>query len=211
MFLIIRDLKSFDFNVTAVLDMGMAKGILDDNKLDQEDYSVFTVESASELHDFGLSMDELTSIYTAGSGKAIKKFKTKTEGAKRVFPYLDTVATRATDFVLPGKKAKGKKAAPGPRKSKGINIAPKAEVKPVRAGSKQHVLLAALDDGATLDDLVRVLPTWSPSTIKSALYHDVHNLKGYGVSTELVDGTPVYILAMPEGMTEVLVSYKKEK
>lgn len=211
MFLIVRNLKSFDFNITSVHDAAMASEILKDSNIDGESYSAFTIESSEELHEFGFSMDELIALHAQGAGKAPKKFKTKSEGAKRVFPFLDQLAVRANDFVAPGKKPKGTPKASGPRKSKGVDIAPKDTVVAVREGTKQHLLLAALDDGATMAELEAVLPNWTTATIKSALYHDVNNLKGYGISTQVINDVPVYTLEFPKGVEAILITPKKEK
>ena len=212
MFLLIRNFKTSVFNVTRITDEQHAADLLDISGADGGDYAAHTVSSAEELGEFGLSFEESETLYEQGSGKKAPSWDTKAAGAKAAFIYLDSVAVSADDFVLPGKKSKAKKApATGPRKSKGINVEPKSKAVPVRQGTKQHILLAALDDGATLADLQKALPTWSSATIKSALYHDVNNLKGYGISTQLIDGEPLYTLVMPKGVEAILVTPTKEK
>ena len=214
MFLLIRNFETSVFNVTKVTDDEHAANLLGTSGADGEDYAAHTVATAGELADFGLSFEESATIYELGSGKKAPSWDTKAAAAKAAFIYLDVTTVHADDFVLPGKKPKSKAKKPsatGPRKSKGINVEPKSKAVPVQFGTKQHVLLAALDDGATLADLQKALPTWSSATIKSALYHDVNNLKGYGISTQLIDGEPLYTLVMPKGVEAIVVTPIKEK
>lgn len=75
-------------------------------------------------------------------------------------------------------------ADPLPKKArKGINAVPKGEYKPFRDGTRQAALFAlmARPEGATLEELAAAVPTWRPSTIKSAFHYDFAAQHGVGV------------------------------
>lgn len=221
MFLFVRNLNDWAFNVTNVSSMTAAELLL--NGTDEDSFSGYTVESEGDIAAFGITGPEMTKLYNEATGESLVKLGTKTVAARRLFSVLERVAGTEASFTLPG-KAKGKfkvKAETLPdtptitrvtRKSKGVNLEPKEKAVPVREGTKQHKLLEALVDGTTLAQLLVLLSPWSAASIKSGLYHDVNTLKGYGVSTtDDDDGVQVYRLVYPEGVTEILVSVKKEK
>lgn len=215
MYLFVRNLNDFAFNITDVASMAAAELLL--NSTDEDAFSGYTVESESDIVAFGITGPEMTKLYNEATGESLVKLGTKTVAARRLFPVLERVAGPEASFTLPGKvKAKTLPDTPTiiqvTRKSKGVNLEPKEKAVPVREGTKQHKLLEALADGTTMAQLLILLSPWSASSIKSGLYHDVNTLKGYGVSTTIDDdGVQVYRLAYPEGVTEILVAVKKEK
>lgn len=70
-----------------------------------------------------------------------------------------------------------------PKKRRGTYAAPKGEYKPFRDGTRQAALfnLMARPEGATLDELAAAVPTWKPTTIKSAFHYDFASQHGVGV------------------------------
>ena len=71
------------------------------------------------------------------------------------------------------------------RRSRGINLAPKAEVKACRSGTKQAILVDLLfrSGGASMAELREALAPWKDITIKSGLGWDMNHQKGYGIRT----------------------------
>lgn len=166
-------------------------------------YSVFTVESETDLAQSSLTGKAYLEFLFEATGETIKKFKNKRAAAARIFPYVEQLATPAENFSVVGKvkdlPADGEKKRKH-RKSKGIHIEPQESVAAVRPGSKQEAIIEALKTGATLEDLQSVTG-WTPQAVKSALYWDVGHVKGYGVRTEYRaddEETPVYFLVLPE-------------
>jgi len=91
------------------------------------------------------------------------------------------------------------------RRSAGITIAPGAELKPVREGSKVAAMIAVLErpQGATIDDLVTATGWRDAATAKTGLYWDLRQ-KGLGVRTEHHDnGVKTYHLVLPKGVKRV--------
>jgi hypothetical protein len=72
---------------------------------------------------------------------------------------------------------------PAQKARRGINAAPRGEYKPFRDGTRQSALFALMvrPEGATLDELAAAVPTWKPSTIKSAFHYDFASKHGVGV------------------------------
>jgi hypothetical protein len=70
-----------------------------------------------------------------------------------------------------------------PKKRRGINAMPKGDYKPFREGTRQSALFALMvrAEGARLDELAAVVPTWKASTIKSAFHYDFASQHGIGV------------------------------
>jgi hypothetical protein len=107
-----------------------------------------------------------------------------------------------------------------PRASKGINIAPKpvGQIKPCRAGTKQAAIIDALADGATMWELLAVCSRnvsggtkdWSEASIRSAMYYDVHHVKGYGVRTEVMTPRALYDMGGHEASAEHLLGTEHE-
>lgn len=71
------------------------------------------------------------------------------------------------------------------RRSRGINLAPKAEAKACKAGTKQAMLVDLLsrECGASMSELLRHLTPWTVVTVKSGLSWDMNSIKGYGIRT----------------------------
>ena len=76
------------------------------------------------------------------------------------------------------------------RRSRGINLAPKAEAKACRAGTKQAILVDLLfrSGGASMAELREALSPWKDITIKSGLGWDMNHQKGYGIRTTHENG-----------------------
>ena len=88
-----------------------------------------------------------------------------------------------------------------PKKRRGTYAAPKGEYKPFRDGTRQAALfnLMARPEGATLDELAAAVPTWKPSTIKSAFHYDFASQHGVGVRSAFDEaGTERYHAIVPE-------------
>ena len=90
---------------------------------------------------------------------------------------------------------------PAKKVRKGINALPKGEYKPFRDGTRQSALFNLLvrAEGATLDELASAVPTWKPSTIKSAFHYDFASQHGVGVRSSFDDaGTERFHAIVPE-------------
>ena len=88
-----------------------------------------------------------------------------------------------------------------PKKRRGTYAAPKGEYKPFRDGTRQAALfnLMARPEGATLDELAAAVPTWKPSTIKSAFHYDFASQHGVGVRSSFDEaGTERFHAIVPE-------------
>ena len=88
------------------------------------------------------------------------------------------------------------------RRSKGITIAPKAEAKACKAGTKQAVLVDLLfrSGGASMAELREALAPWQDSTIKSGLSWDMGAIKGYGIRTTHENGYARWLATDYAGM-----------
>ena len=97
---------------------------------------------------------------------------------------------------LPAAKAKA------PRRSKGISLAPKAEAKVCRAGTKQAYLVDLLSRscGASMAELREGLTPWKDATIKSGLSWDMNAVKGYGIRTTHENGYQRWLACDYSGM-----------
>jgi len=89
-----------------------------------------------------------------------------------------------------------------PRRSKGITIAPKAEAKACRWGTKQAILVDLLfrSGGASMAELREALSPWQDSTIKSGLSWDMNAIKGYGIRTTHENGYQRWLATDYAGM-----------
>ena len=142
----------------------------------------------------GLTIKQSAALFAATAVPlgiaAVKRFPDRATAARRIWQNLAalsaTTAPEATAKLAP----KAKPAAKAPRKSRGINLAPKAEVKACRAGTKQAVLVDLLSrpTGATMNELIDALGNWKPITVKSGLTWDMNAVKGYGIRTEFLTG-----------------------
>lgn len=89
-----------------------------------------------------------------------------------------------------------------PRRSKGITIAPKAEAKACRYGTKQAILVDLLfrSGGASMAELREALSPWQDVTIKSGLSWDMGAIKGYGIKTTFENGYQRWLATDYAGM-----------
>lgn len=114
----------------------------------------------------------------------------------------------ANTLTAPKAKAPRKpKAAPAvppkaQRRSRGINLAPKAEAKACRAGTKQAILVDLLfrSGGASMAELREALAPWKDITIKSGLGWDMNHQKGYGIRTTHENGYQRWLATDYAGM-----------
>ena len=88
------------------------------------------------------------------------------------------------------------------RRSRGITIAPKAQAKACKAGTKQAVLVDLLfrSSGASMAELREALHPWQDSTIKSGLSWDMGAIKGYGIRTTHENGYARWLATDYAGM-----------
>ena len=88
------------------------------------------------------------------------------------------------------------------RRSRGINLAPKAEAKACRSGTKQAILVDLLfrSGGASMAELREALTPWKDITIKSGLGWDMNHQKGYGIRTTHENGYQRWLATDYAGM-----------
>ena len=88
------------------------------------------------------------------------------------------------------------------RRSRGINLAPKAEAKACRWGTKQAILVDLLfrSGGASMAELREALAPWKDITIKSGLGWDMNHQKGYGIRTTHENGYQRWLATDYAGM-----------
>lgn len=88
------------------------------------------------------------------------------------------------------------------RRSRGINLAPKAEAKACRAGTKQAILVDLLfrSGGASMAELREALAPWKDITIKSGMGWDMNHQKGYGIRTTHENGYQRWLATDYAGM-----------
>ena len=139
----------------------------------------------------------------------VKRFPDRATAARRIWANLVTLAAAAA--------APGAVAAPVPhtvaqtapavqpkaqRRSRGIHLAPKADAKACRAGTKQALLVDLLHrpGGASMSELLRHLHPWKAITVKSGLSWDMNSLKGYGIRTSFENGYQRWLACDYEGM-----------
>lgn len=160
--------------------------------------------------------------YAAAAGnslKAVTRFATHDAGVKRCWTVLSNVADRITSAAASVVSGRAKA-----KRTRGINLAPKAKIFPCKAGSKQSILVDMLfrEQGATMSELIAALSggskPWAEITVRSGLNWDMNSLKGYGIRTEILTGDEaiargaasaedllhVYHLVLPAGMTAPL-------
>lgn len=58
--------------------------------------------------------------------------------------------------------------------------APSANPTPAREGSKQAIIIDAMENGVTVDELV-VLTAWTKSAVQGAIGYDIRKVRGYPV------------------------------
>ena len=88
------------------------------------------------------------------------------------------------------------------RRSRGINLAPKAAAKACRYGTKQAILVDLLfrSGGASMAELREALAPWKDITIKSGLGWDMNHQKGYGIRTTHENGYQRWLATDYAGM-----------
>ncbi|SNR59852.1 hypothetical protein EYF88_13875 [Paracoccus sediminis] len=88
------------------------------------------------------------------------------------------------------------------RRSRGINLAPKAVAKACRYGTKQAILVDLLfrSGGASMAELREALAPWKDITIKSGLGWDMNHQKGYGIRTTHENGYQRWLATDYAGM-----------
>ena len=88
------------------------------------------------------------------------------------------------------------------RHSRGIYLAPKAEAKACRAGTKQAILVDLLfrSGGASMSELREAVTPWKDVTIKSGLSWDMNAIKGYGITTTHENGYQRWLATDYAGM-----------
>lgn len=159
--------------------------------------------TASEMADGFFSNNDYRDLLIRVTGDAPKKFKTKRAAAERVFEYMDQLVTDTVLGPVTVRPVVDKPART--RASKGVNLAPKATLVACRQGTKQAALIDALSKGAHMKQLrAAVDHKWSDAALKSALYLDVNNVKGYGIVTTMASGVAVYTLTYPEHLSAPL-------
>ena len=143
----------------------------------------------------GLTMKQGAALFAATAAPlgigTVKRFPDRTTAARRIWQNLAALSANATEpETAPKPKAKPAAKPKAPRRSRGINLAPKAEAKPCRAGTKQATLVDLLSrpSGATMRELVDALGNWKPVTVKSGLSWDMNAVKGYGIRTRFLTG-----------------------
>lgn len=167
--------------------------------------------AAADLHDHllvliaedleGLTIKQGAALFAATAAPLgiapVKRFPDRTTAARRIWQNLAALSatTGPADVDAAIRSATVRKVADNhlkkaPRKSRGINLAPKAEAKACRAGTKQAVLVDLLSrpTGATMNELIDALGNWKPITVKSGLTWDMNAVKGYGIRTEHLTG-----------------------
>ena len=180
-------------------------------------------EAAADAHDHLLvliaeDLSELTmpqgaALFAATAAPLgiapVKRFPDRATAARRIWANLVALTAAAA--------APGAVAAPLPhtvaqtapavqpkaqRRSRGIHLAPKADAKACRAGTKQALLVDLLhrSGGASMAELLRHLHPWKAITVKSGLSWDMNAIKGYGIRTTFENGHQRWLACDYEGM-----------
>lgn len=149
----------------------------------------------------GLTMKQGAALFAATAAPLgiapVKRFPDRATAARRIWQNLAalsaTTAPADVDAAIRSatvRKVTDNHPKKAPRKSRGINLAPKAEAKACRAGTKQAVLVDLLSrpTGATMNELIDALGNWKPITVKSGMTWDMNAVKGYGIRTEFLTG-----------------------
>ncbi|MES2336220.1 MAG: hypothetical protein V4551_16305 [Pseudomonadota bacterium] len=87
------------------------------------------------------------------------------------------------------------------RRSRGINLAPKAKARACKAGTKQALMVDLLsrEGGASMTELLRHLHPWKIVTVRSGLSWDMNAIKGYGIRTTFESGYDRWLACDYEG------------
>ena|SRR5687767_11611147 len=88
-----------------------------------------------------------------------------------------------------------------------IKLAPRSrkDIKPVRAGTKRHTIILALQKGVTMEDLVKI-SGWEKRSVSGFFTYDLPAV-GLGVERK----GDIYHLRLPKGMTSVPVKEPAQK
>lgn len=143
----------------------------------------------------------------------VKRFASRDVAARRVWENLLALAAAAAvpetaaepapqPAVQPKAKAQPSAQKSQPAVKRGISIAPKAEARACRAGTKQAILVDLLSrpGGASMAELRAALAPWKDVTIKSGLSWDMGHQKGYGIRTTHENGYQRWLATDYEGM-----------
>ena len=139
----------------------------------------------------GLTVKQGAALFAANAAPLgiapVKRFPDRAAAARRIWANLaalsagagDTSPAAATPEVTSAPEAAPApaEAAKAPRRSRGINLAPKVEDMPCRAGTKQALLVDLLSrpGGASMAELREALNPWKDVTIKSGLSWDMNH------------------------------------
>jgi len=138
----------------------------------------------------------------------VKRFATRDVAARRIWANLVALSAAAPVAEMPAAPEPQPvaqtpaKTQPKARRSKGIAIAPKAEAKACKAGTKQAILVDLLfrSGGASMAELREALHPWQDSTLKSGLSWDMGAIKGYGIRTTHENGYQRWLATDYAGM-----------
>ena len=135
----------------------------------------------------------------------VKRFPDRETAARRIWSNLVALSAAAAvpeavtaRVAQPVAEAQPKTQ----RRSRGIHLAPKAEAKACRAGTKQAMLVDLLhrSGGASMAELREALAPWKDITIKSGLSWDMNAIKGYGIRTTHENGYQRWLATDYAGM-----------
>lgn len=127
----------------------------------------------------------------------VKRFPDRATAARRIWANLVALAAAAAApeaAAVPAPQPVAQTPAnaqpKAQRRSRGIHLAPKADAKACRAGTKQALLVDLLhrSGGASMSELREGLTPWKDITIKSGLSWDMNSIKGYGIRTKFENG-----------------------
>lgn len=197
------------FTVTPVANAEQGQALAD--KIDG-----FFIQAQEDLNELsGFQLLKLFNATRADDVAEVKKFSDKATGVKRTWAQVKDLKAEA-----PKARTVTVKRASATRG--GHDLKPLATVYPCKVGTKQSILIDMLarPQGATYDELRDALSggkkPWADVTIRSGIGWDVHCVKGYGVTTEILTGAeaqargktdgPLYVMRLvyPEGMTAPL-------
>lgn len=180
-----------------------------------------TAAADAQDHLLVLSADDLTDLTgpqavalfaataAALSIAPVKRFASREVAARRIWENLLALAAAAAVPETAAEPARQSavqpkaKVQPSAQKSqRGISIAPKAEARACRAGTKQAILVDLLSrpGGASMAELRAALAPWKDVTIKSGLSWDMGHQKGYGIRTTHENGYQRWLATDYEGM-----------
>jgi hypothetical protein len=166
----------------------------------------------------GLTKKQVNGVLASLSGKRLVVTDCdRVNGEGAVQQVLDDFGiVVAFELLADGVEAKAKQAAPKPAPApKKVRVLddriitqPATDAKHVKAvtqGSKRHLLIQALEKGATIDDLMTVTG-WGKDTVTSALRWDVAQA---GLGCERKGGK--YFLMLPKGFTKPAIVEKGQE